>query len=88
MSILRQPQYAPVGLADQILLLYAVHKGMLGKLTEDDRTKFRKDIGEFARQKHQAVIDRIETVQELTPDVQKGLDDIMDAYFGPAAKGA
>jgi F-type H+-transporting ATPase subunit alpha len=81
MSVLRQGQFAPVGLAEQILLLYALHKGALLNKTEDEKNSFRKEIYRFACEYNQALLDDIVERPELTSRVDAGLAEILDAYF-------
>ena len=81
MSVLRQGQYAPVTLAEEVLLLYALDKGLLLKLDEEEKTEFRSGIFPFAREKNTSLLRMIEEKKELTPDIRRGLDELMDTFF-------
>lgn len=81
MSVLRQGQFSPVGLAEQILLLYALHKGSLLSKTEDEKNSFRKEIYKFACEHNQTLLDEIVERPELTQRVDTGLAEIINAYF-------
>lgn len=84
MSVLQQGQYRPVSVGEEVLLLYALHKNLLAELPKGDRKKFCEGIYAFARERNSALIDGIEEKLELTPEIEKGLDEIMEAYFSSA----
>jgi len=86
LSILKQGQFEPVGMAEQVLLLYAVYRGLLVTKSDEVKTKFRKEIYSFARQKKEGLLALIEEKQELTPEVEKGLADLIEAYFAGAGQ--
>jgi F-type H+-transporting ATPase subunit alpha len=80
-SVLRQGQYAPVRMVEEVLLLYALERGLLLSISEEERTIFRKEIYAFACKENQMLLDVIEEKRELTPEVEKGLNEIMQAFF-------
>ena len=88
LAVLQQGQYAPVTIAEQSLLLYALQRGMLVRIEEDEKKKFRTEIYPFAMEKNPALMAHIEEVGLLTEDVERGLAEIMDAYFGTRGMGA
>ena len=90
-SVLRQGQYAPVCMAEEVLLLYALERGVLSMMTEEERTVFRKGIYALACKRNQPLVDEIGTKRELTLAIEKGLGEIMQAFLDEnppaAAKG-
>ncbi|MFC1453079.1 F0F1 ATP synthase subunit alpha [Verrucomicrobiota bacterium] len=80
-SVFQQAQFAPVSLAEQVLLLYALHTGRLTDLSEVDRRRFCREIFVFARKKHEALLEQIESRGEMTVTIRRGLSEIMEAYF-------
>jgi F0F1-type ATP synthase alpha subunit len=88
LSVLRQGQFSPVGMAEQTLLLYALDKGLLLKSSEEQRNQFRKEIFTFAREHNQAILDEIEQQLRMTPGIEKGLGELMGAYFQQAGGNA
>jgi F-type H+/Na+-transporting ATPase subunit alpha len=81
-SILQQGQYAPVSLAEEVLLLYALQKDMLQPLHEDEKKKFRNEIHAFSKEMNSPLLDEIENKGTMTREVEQGLNQIMQAYFG------
>ena len=80
-SILQQGQYAPVSLAEQALLLYAVHKDLLVDLEKGQRDRFREEIFGFAKDRNQSLLEAIEKEQTLTPAIENGLEEITRAFM-------
>jgi len=81
LSILQQRQHDPVSLAEEVLLLYGLHKGLLGELSDKSRQRFCSEIYAFTRERNSALPAAIEEELELTPEIEAGLDEIMAAYF-------
>lgn len=80
-SVLQQGQYHPVSVAENVVLLYALHKGLLAELSEENIEKFRKEVYAFACEHNLALLNEIEEKLELTAQIEKGLDELMEAYF-------
>ena len=80
-SVLRQGQYAPVSVEEEILLLYALHKGLLADLDEGQRAVFRKEIRAFAAAKDSRTFESLGAAAELSPELASRLDAIMEAFF-------
>ena len=81
LSVFNQGQYNPVSLAEQALLLYALHREQLTDLSRDDRARFCREIYAFARSRNSSLLEEIEIKKELTPRVDRGLREVVDAYF-------
>lgn len=84
-SILRQDQYKPISFQELVLLLYALHKGLLDDIPESERTGFRTSIHTFAQEKDAHLLRRITPAVELTPEIEQGLDRVLDVYFRAAS---
>ena len=61
-----------------------MHKGLLAGLPEKLRQKFCNEIYPFARERNRRLLEVIEQEQELTPEVETSLDEIMAAFFAAA----
>jgi len=86
-SILQQGQYNPVSVIEDVLLLYALQKGFLQQMTDEDKKKFRTGIYAFAKENNQALLNGIEERWELTTDVDQGLAALMEAYMAANKAG-
>ena len=80
-SILQQGQYVPVGLPEEVLLLYALHSNRITDISADARQNFTRQIYAFARDRKQSLLGEIEEKLELTPEIEAGLTGLLDEYF-------
>jgi len=88
MSILQQTAYTPVPLAENVILLYALKKERLMPLPEAEKKRFCKEIGAFARSGHARLMEQIEKSRELTPEIEAGLNALIDAWLAQGAPAA
>ena len=87
-SVLQQGQHQPVGLVEEVLLLYALDRDLLTSLAEEERAAFRSDIMPFARDHDVNLLQQIDAKRELTKEIGDGLDRLMAAYFSSRAEAA
>ena len=81
LALLRQGQYEPVGLVEEVLLLYALDSGVALRLDEDQRVRLRRELIGFARQHDPALLRKIEDRPELTNEIQRALDSLLHEYL-------
>jgi F-type H+-transporting ATPase subunit alpha len=79
MSVLQQPQNKPVGLAEQVMLLYALDKGVMNGMTKPDANRFCGEIGAFVVQHNPGLASQLETSAKLSLELRAGLDDAFTA---------
>jgi F-type H+-transporting ATPase subunit alpha len=72
-ELMKQPQYAPLSVADQALTLFAVNRGYLDDVDVKKALAFETALRAFVHQKHKALMDRIASTQDLTADDEKAL---------------
>jgi F-type H+/Na+-transporting ATPase subunit alpha len=80
-TLLQQPPYKPVGLAEEVLLLYALRSGLLDDLSAEAIGKFERDIPAFAKSKNEAALNEIEAKGQWTPMIARQVKDVLDKYF-------
>lgn len=86
-EILKQPQYQPMSLAQQVVVLYAGVRGFIDKYPIEKIKEYEKQLLSFMDTKHQAVLDEIDEKQELKPDLDdkiKGVLTEFDSVFASA----
>ena len=64
-ELLKQPQYQPVPMEEQVVSLYAVTEGFLDVVDPADIPQAEKDLIEFVKTRHSDVINSIKTTGEL-----------------------
>ncbi len=88
-EILKQPQYSPMPVAEQIAVIYAVTKGYLDDVPVEDVRAFENDFLEFLRNSRPEALGKIREQKELNEEVEKALVDAIEAFrkdFGPAGE--
>jgi F-type H+-transporting ATPase subunit alpha len=79
-ELLKQPQYSPLAVEDQVVVIYAGNKGYLDKLAIHDVGRFEQEFLRTMRGKHQDVLDTIRTGGTLTPEIEGKLKAILDEF--------
>jgi F-type H+-transporting ATPase subunit alpha len=72
-EILKQPQYVPVPMEKQVMILYAVINGYLDELPVDNITAFEDDFHRFMEANHPEIGKAIAKDKELTADTEEAL---------------
>jgi F-type H+-transporting ATPase subunit alpha len=67
-ELLKQPQYQPQQVWELSVALYAVNNGYLDDLEVAQVLPFEKALKDFLKSKHEALIQRIEDVKELSKE--------------------
>ncbi len=79
-ELLKQPQYSPLPVEEQVVVIYAGNKGYLDKLAVHDVGRFEAEFLRTMRGKHQTVLDTIRTGGALTPEIESKLKTILDEF--------
>jgi len=83
-EILKQPQYQPMSLSQEVVILYAGVRGFTDKYPVESLKKYEKELLSFADSKHPDVMEEIDEKQELKPDLDnriKGMLTEFDSVF-------
>ena len=70
-ELLKQPQYQPVPMEEQVVSLYAVTEGFLDVVDPADIPQAEKDLIDFVKTRHSEVIKTIKTTGELPEEELK-----------------
>jgi F-type H+-transporting ATPase subunit alpha len=79
-ELLKQPQFTPMPVEEQVVVIYAGNKGYLDKLAVADVGRFEAEFLRLMRAKHRDVLDLIRIGGVLTPEVEAKLKAILDAF--------
>ena len=73
-ELLKQPQYTPYKVEDQILGIYATSQGAVDGFGVVDVQRFEKEFIEFMKQKHGPVLETIRTEKKISDETKAQLD--------------
>ncbi|MBO6836643.1 MAG: F0F1 ATP synthase subunit alpha [Alphaproteobacteria bacterium] len=79
-ELLKQPQYQPLKVSEQVLAIYAGTKGYLDKIPVGDVNRYESKLLEHARSEHKATLDKIDETGVLDEDTEKALVSILDGF--------
>ncbi|MDE2134103.1 MAG: F0F1 ATP synthase subunit alpha [Alphaproteobacteria bacterium] len=79
-ELLKQPQFSPMPVEEQVCSLFAGMRGYLDKLTVADVGRFEADLLRLMRGKYTDVLDAIRTGGTLTPEIEAKLKSILDEF--------
>jgi len=79
-QILKQPQYQPLPLEKQVVILYAGTKGYLDKFPLDVVEKYEAGLYPFIEERYPEIYSGIAEKQEITDEVDQKLQAALDAY--------
>jgi F-type H+-transporting ATPase subunit alpha len=79
-EVLKQPQYQPLSMPKQILILYAGTRGFLDKYPAGVVGKFEAGLYSFIEDRYPQIYTELEEKQEITDDIDKLMDEALKAY--------
>ena len=80
-SVLKQKNNAPVEVAHQVCIIYAVTNGYLAKISVDQIPEFEKRLFEFMDNRHSDLLDAIRTSGKLEPATEEGLKEALNTLL-------
>ncbi|MGD2142883.1 MAG: F0F1 ATP synthase subunit alpha [Anaerolineae bacterium] len=72
-EILKQRQYEPVPLAEQVIIIYAGTHGYASEVPVEEMRKYEQNLLAFMRAKHSEIVHGIATEKEMTEDTEQAL---------------
>mgnify|MGYP001086313187 CR=1 FL=1 len=80
-ELLKQKQYAPMAVEEQVCVLYAGVRGYLDKIPTTDIAKFEAGYLAHLRSKHQNVLDTVREDGELSAKSDADIGNILNEYL-------
>lgn len=79
MELLKQPQYSPYPVSEQVASIWAGTKGKLDKVALSDVRRFEQEMLDHLR-RHTDVLSTIEETGQLSEDTEKALESAVDEF--------
>jgi len=79
-EILKQGQYQPMQVEDQILIIYAVTNGYLDDVELEKVNEFETGLNNFVQSNHSALIKELKEDFKLSDSVKKGLNSAVSEF--------
>ncbi|MBV8492748.1 MAG: F0F1 ATP synthase subunit alpha, partial [Alphaproteobacteria bacterium] len=79
-ELLKQPQFSPVPVEEQVVSIFAGTRGYLDRVNVADVTRFEQLMLLELRGKRPEILESIRTRGEITDDTEKGLAAFLDEF--------
>jgi F-type H+/Na+-transporting ATPase subunit alpha len=79
-ELLKQPQFSPVPVEEQVVVIFAGTRGYLDRVDVADVTRFEQQMLGELRAKRPELLEAIRTQGEITEDTEKGLAAVIDEF--------
>jgi F-type H+-transporting ATPase subunit alpha len=73
MEILKQPQYAPLSVENQVITIFALNAGELDDVAVGDVGRFETDLTQYITASHHELASEIRESQALSDEVEEKL---------------
>lgn len=80
LEVLKQPQYTPMHVTDQILVLYAVTKGYMADVPLEHIKDFERDFLDYMHDRKPDVLKELTEKQELTQEIENAIAEGLEAF--------
>ncbi len=83
-EVLKQPQFAPVPVEEQVLAIYAVTEGLMDEIPVEEIPRAERELRAFVRVRHRHVLDTIKRTGKLpeADDLRSAIDAFKDDFGG------
>ncbi|MBC8049542.1 MAG: F0F1 ATP synthase subunit alpha [Chitinophagales bacterium] len=79
-ELLKQPQFSPLKIEEQVVVIYAGTKGYLDAIPTASVGKFERDFLSFVRSEHKELLDTIRAKKAMDADAEKSLKGALDKF--------
>ena len=81
-EVLKQNQYCPMPVEEQIIIIWAAVKGYLDNIAKDRLKEFEKRFLEFVKERHSQTLEEIRATKDLSQDLTNTLNNITKEFVG------
>jgi F-type H+-transporting ATPase subunit alpha len=80
MEILKQDQYAPLSVFDQVIALMAVKNRFFKNIPVSEIRRYEKDLIEHIHKKHQVLFDELVAKKAFSPELETKFKDVLKSF--------
>ncbi|MBP1720951.1 MAG: synthase alpha chain [Deltaproteobacteria bacterium] len=79
-EILKQPQYKPMSLGEEVVILFAGTKGFLDKYPVDKLKSYEPQVLDYVKGKYPEIVKEIDDKQIISPELEKKMKDVLTEF--------
>ena len=81
-ELLKQPQFSPLQMEEQVVVIYAGTRGYLDGIELSDVTRYERDLLANLRANNADLLAKIRDEKALTDDVEAGIKKVLEDFTG------
>ncbi len=79
-ELLKQPQFSPLQLEEQVVVIYAGTRGYLDAIGAKDVTRYETDLLSYLRNEKTALLTKIREEKALSKDIESEIKDTLETF--------
>ncbi|HOD36446.1 MAG TPA: F0F1 ATP synthase subunit alpha [Syntrophales bacterium] len=79
-EVLKQPQYKPMSLGEEVVVLFAGTKGFLDKYPVDKIKSYEPQVLDYVKGKYPEILKEIDDKQIISPELEKKIKDVLTEF--------
>ena len=79
-EVLKQPQYRPLPIEKQVLIIYTATSGRLDKIPAKEVSRYEQELYVYFDSEQKALLDELGTSGELSDDLKGRIDQALDTF--------
>lgn len=79
-EVLKQPQFCPMPVQEQVIVIFAGVRGYLDSVDVGDIGRYEEGLLRLMREKHADILDTIRDEKALSEDIEGKLAEVVDSY--------
>jgi F-type H+-transporting ATPase subunit alpha len=79
-EILKQPQYVPMPVEDQVFIIWTVTNGLADDIAVEDLKRFESEINTFIKEAHPAVLNTIRDKKNIDDDLKAMMKEAVEDF--------
>src|SRR3569623_1624894 len=82
-EILKQPQYVPMPVEDQVFIIWTVTNGLADDIAVEDLKRFESEINTFIKEAHPAVLNTVRDKKNIDDDLKASMKEAIEDFKAP-----
>ena len=79
-EVLKQPQYKPMSLSEQVIILFAGGRGFLDKYEVERLKDYEPQLSSFVKEKYPEIMSEIDEKKVINPELEKKMGDVFTEF--------
>ncbi len=84
-EILKQPQYEPLPVEKQVIIIYAANNGYVDEYEVGDIQRYERELQAFLESRHQQLLDDLRDKKKIDDDLEGRIKAALDEFKGQFA---